>query len=332
MNRLSRALPLALLLTGALAATSGCATLGREDCTTAQKALGEPATREESALVQSLLVALSTRDYDAFQALQPSQHQYLAVAWRHGAARADALARAVQQPGAARRAFTELGDRFVTADLEPRLTPRCTRRMTVNGAQGHSVYALSVDVGPFAVAVPVHKSADRTSLAGAPVLETPLNLDTVARAVGLQVALLNLLERASHSDEALLLLTDFLTARAKDLDALRARLAETPWAALSQAPLSGLLEVFHQEYSQRWRDLQEHRFATVFTSPDFEGFAAIFYPADAAAPDDADSDEPVSPEVAPPSEESPNAPLAPSLEADPAPSPKAAPAPAAPGS
>jgi hypothetical protein len=296
MHRPTRALSLALLLTGSLAAAPGCATFGREDCSGPQRMLGEAVTREESALVQGLLIALSTRDFEAFQALQPSQHQYLAVAWRHGATRADALARAVQRTGEARRAFTELGDRFVAAGLEARLSPRCTRRMPVNGDKRHPLYALSVDVGPFAVALPVHRSPDRTSLAGTPVIETALNLDTMARAVGIQVALLGLLERASRAEEALLLLNDFLTERAKDLETLRARLTATPWASLGQSELSAQLAAFHEDYAERWRDLQEHRFAEVFESPAFAGFAGIFYPPEASPPGEpSDGDEPETP-------------------------------------
>ncbi len=309
MHRPVRAFHIALLLTGALAAAPGCATFGREDCSNAQRGFGAPVTREESALVQSLLVALSTRDFQAFQALQPSQQQYLSVAWRHGTARADVVARAVQQTGASRRAFGELGDRFALAGLEPRSAHRCTRRMTVNGDPSHPLYALSVDVGPFALALPVHTSADRASLAGTPVVETPLNLDTMAKAVGLQVALLTRLEQATRAEEALLLLNDFLAERAADLDALRARLAETPWTAISQTPLSELLSAFHEDYGQRWRDLQTHSFAEVFDTPAFTSFASIFYPADSTAPDapdDADGDEPATPEP-----EAPEAPARP---------------------
>jgi hypothetical protein len=281
-------------------AFSGCATFGREACEPSQRALGVTPTPDEQALVQRLLVALSTRDFEAFQSLQPSQQQYLAVAWRHGEARADSLARAIQRVGESRRAFTELGDRFVENGLEARRATRCVRRMAVNGDASHPLYALSVDVGPFSVAVPVYRSADRTSLAGSPVVEEALHLDTMARAVGLQVGLLALLERANRAEEALLLLGDYLAEHAAAVSTLRERLAQTPWSTLSQTPLSAVIAPFHADYGHRWQELQQNRFPAVFEAPAFIDFAAMFYPPggeEPGEPSDADGDEPSVPET-----------------------------------
>jgi len=267
-----------LALAATLMAATGCSTLGREVCDDAQLAFGQSPEHEDTKVVQRLLIALSTRDFKGFTAMQPSQSQYLAVAWRHGAARADAISAAVQQPGDSRRDFVALVDQFEKAGLEARRSGRCTRRMVINGQQDHPLYALSVDFGRFAMAVPVFQSADRTSLAGHPIVESPLILDTLSRAVVLQVALLETLERARLDPEALLLLKDFLADHAQDIDFLKARMAQTPWGDVEKSPISEIVAPFHADYAQRWLNLKL-RFPQLFEHPTFLEFAGLFYPA-----------------------------------------------------
>lgn len=274
-----------VFLLGAVAIpNAGCSTLGRETCTQQDLALGESAAHEDTKVVQRLLVALSTRDFDAFSAMQPSQSQYTAVAWRHGVARADAITTVIQEPGRARREFEDLVRYFDAQGLEPRQVARCTRRMSVSGETTHPLYALSVDLGGFSIAIPVYQSADRTSLAGTPVVEKPLVMDTIARAVMLQVGLLKQLERARLETEALLLLNDFLEDNTKELELIRERVKVTPWQAVEASAMSGILAPFHSDYGNRWKELQR-RFPALFESEDFGAFIQLFYPAPAEEPE-----------------------------------------------
>lgn len=273
-------------LVGALAIPSaGCSTLGREHCTDAEALFGDSAAHEDTKVVQRFLVALSTRDFDAFSAMQPSQSQYTAVAWRNGAGRADALATVIQEPGKARREFEELARYFDAKGLEPRQAGRCTRRMAVNGEAGHPFYSLSVNLGSFAIAIPVYHSTDRTSLAGTPVVEAPAMVDTIARAVTLQVSLLKSLERARLEKEALLLLADFLEDHGSDLQLLRERVQVTPWETVEGSALSAILAPFHSDYGRRWAELQR-RFPALFESAQFAAFIGLFYPAPAEPAED----------------------------------------------
>ncbi len=284
-TRSALARPAALLVVANLGLSSGaCATLGRERCEEAQMAFGVTPEHEDTKVVQRLLIALSTRDYDAFNAMQPSQSQYLAVAWKHGADRADAIAAAVQRPGEARRDFAALAGRFDAAGLEPRMAGRCTRKMAVSGEERHPLYALSVDFGPLAMAIPVYQSTDRTSLAGSPVVEAPVVVDTMARAVQLQVGLLTSLERAQLEAEALVLLDDYLTEHEAELTLIRERVQETSWSAIEESTLSRLLAPFHADYGRRWQALQT-RFPRLFETDRFQSFLRLFYPEPAPTPE-----------------------------------------------
>jgi len=280
----AKAMTIALLLGTTALTSAGCSTLGRESCSQKDTLFGETAAHEDTKVVQRLLIALSTRDFDAFSAMQPSQSQYTAVAWRHGSARADALATVIQEPGRARREFEDLVRQFDAKGLEPRQAGRCTRRMSVNGEVGHPLYGLSVNLGSFAIAIPVYQSPDRTSLAGTPVVEAPAVMDTISRAVMLQVGLLKSLERARLEKEALLLLNDFLEDSASELALIRERVKITPWQTVEASAMSGILAPFHSDYGNRWKELQQ-RFPDLFESADFAAFIGLFYPAPAEEPE-----------------------------------------------
>jgi hypothetical protein len=276
-TRFSFRLRAAAALVACALPAAGCASFGRETCNSTQLTLGESPAHEDTKVIQRLMIALSTRDFESFTAMQPSQSQYVAVAWRHGGERADAMASVLQHPGQARREFMALVERFDHAGLEPRRAERCTRRMTVNGEAAHPLYALTVDVGPFALAVPVYRSTDRTSLAGQPVVEDPVMVDTMARAVMLQVGLLKQFEKARVDTEALVLMNDFLEDNERELAVLRERVGSTSWQAVEGTTLSKYLTPFHADFGHRWQALQR-QFPTVFESEAFREFAATFYP------------------------------------------------------
>ncbi len=274
----------ALVVAALGASTTACATLGRERCEDPQTALGATPAHEDTKVVQRLLIALSTRDFDAFSAMQPSQSQYLAVAWKHGAERADAIAAAVPRPRAPPPALAARGAPVDTARRAPPLAGRCTRKMAVSGEEKHPLYALSVDFGPLAMAIPVYQSTDRTSLAGSPVVEAPVVIDTMARAVQLQVGLLTSLERARLETEALVLLDDYLNDHDAELTLIRERVQETSWSAIEESALSRLLAPFHADYGRRWQALQT-RFPALFETDRFQTFLRLFYPEPRATPE-----------------------------------------------
>lgn len=215
---------------GLVIGTSACGPVMpqvRERCDADARRIGAPVDDAEILLVQNLLRMLSTDDFRAFQALQPTQSQYLAYAWLHGAKQADELVGIIQHPDSARNEFGELVKRLRAAGIEARSADRCTRRLAWD-PKATDRYDLVVAVGKERLTVPIYATSERLSVAGALDLELSGARIFLFQALALAADYTERLERAATKEAALASIEAFSRDHAADiaqLDAMRVSLS-----------------------------------------------------------------------------------------------------------
>ncbi len=169
----------------ALAVTSGCASMTRERCGVAPApAAGtfgdapvEPLTERDVVLVKRLVRSLAQDDFPAFERLQPTESQYVTLAWRFGAARADELMAFVRDRQAAQAHFAAVRAALTERGLDARTAPRCTRRYHTRPDE-QRIYMIDVALGDADQAV--HLTAEVLDSSGHASLIGPVTRDSLA--------------------------------------------------------------------------------------------------------------------------------------------------------
>jgi len=149
----SAVIALAALTLSALV-TPGCASMSRERCgaasTPAHGTYGdaepEPLTERDALLVKRLVRALYTDDFAAFERLQPTESQYVTLAWRFGSVQADELMRFVRDRDGARAHFAAIRKVLADRGLDARTSTRCSRRYPTR-ADEPRLYTLDIALG-----------------------------------------------------------------------------------------------------------------------------------------------------------------------------------------
>ncbi|MBI3178798.1 MAG: hypothetical protein HYZ27_04015, partial [Deltaproteobacteria bacterium] len=246
-----------LVLAGSMVASASIAGCGpitpfiREHCDEEARRVGSPAEDADIKLVQRLLLALSTDDFAGFQTLQPTQSQYLAYAWRHGPAHADALVEVIQEPDSARRDFGALVARLRGAGIEARSAERCTRRLAWD-PQALDRYDLVVVFDKERLTVPIYASSERLSVAGRPDLDRSAARLFLFKTLAIATDLVERMERAASRDGALAQAEGFAKAHAADLPKLDAE--AVPLAELMTEPRTAeLVAQAMRVLSARWQ-------------------------------------------------------------------------------
>lgn len=157
----------ALALLGATLAAPACTTLRPDRC--GADAAGDPTSERDEVLVKHLLRALLTDDFKAFQRLQPTESQYVTLAWRFGASQADDMMSVIRDPAPAEASFQATRAMLGAAGLDVRTAPRCTRKVAAREDEPR-FYTLDVAIGHATDAkhltVNVFDSGGRASLVG----------------------------------------------------------------------------------------------------------------------------------------------------------------------
>lgn len=174
------------LLAIATVAASGCASMTRERCD--GDAPGDPASDHDALLVKRLVRSLFMDDVAAFERLQPTETQYVTLAWRFGAERADRLLGFARDGAEVRRHFAALRKDLAARGVDPRTAARCTRRFQTEAADPR-LYMIDVALGEGERAV--HLSGTVLDSSGHASLVGPLGLGALS---GLVHALFDLAE------------------------------------------------------------------------------------------------------------------------------------------
>ncbi|MFO0750084.1 MAG: hypothetical protein U1F43_31100 [Myxococcota bacterium] len=157
----------ALLALALVASSTGCATIGRERCS--GDGPGEASSERDQVLVKRLLRSLFSDDFAAFQRLQPTESQYVTLAWRFGHEEADRMMSVIREPTQAATVFQATRTRMMAAGVDVRTAARCTRRIDTR-ADEPRFYTLDLAFGEGAatqhITADVFDSGGRVSLVG----------------------------------------------------------------------------------------------------------------------------------------------------------------------
>lgn len=198
------------------ASQAGCATIGRERC--AGDAPGEATTERDQVLVKRLLRTLFTDDFAAFQRLQPTESQYVTLAWRFGTGEADEMMSVIREPAPAATAFQAVRTRMAEAKVDVRTATRCTRRIDERDDEPR-FYTLDISFGEGASAQ--HVRADAFDSGGRVSIVGPLGGPGVAasmsRMIGLMEGLAAILERPGTHDQRVALARAYVEAHKGEL-------------------------------------------------------------------------------------------------------------------